>query len=400
MANRIKFNVIILYFLLWVIYNLQGVFYASGSLISRAVLLLILLWSMILAFKVNLNPVKIPSFLKSVNVFLIFTSIYGVLLIISGRELYVTEGMIAKVPNIEYLKNIYISLLPFYVFYYYAVHGKLTYRHVLLFSICLLFVGMLNFYHSRAEAFIQAAQRGISRDGFTLNVGYDFLALMPLLLFWKKRPMIQFALLLCCVIYIVMSMKRGAILIAVLCFIYFLYSIFRTSRGSTRVGIVVLSVVAIIVSVILVNDLFQTNEYFVSRIEQTLEGDSSNRGDLYSTYFNHFIAESNFLKFFFGNGANATLSIGYNYAHNDWLEIAINNGLLGVIIYIWYFISLFRDYRREKKHSLVYADVILMALIIMFTSSLFSMSYASLNTAFPIAVGFVLAKTYNNCPNI
>ena len=192
-----------------------------------------------------------------------------------------------------------------------------------------------------------------------------------------------------------MSMKRGAILIAVLCFIYFLYSMFKTSRGSTRVGIVLLSLAAIIVSAILVNDLLQTNEYFVSRIEQTLEGDSSNRDELYSTYFNHFITESSFLKFFLGNGANATLSIGYNYAHNDWLEIAINNGLLGIIIYMWYYISLFTDYMREKKYNLVYADVILMALIIMFTSSLFSMSYASLNTAFPIAVGFVLAKNYN-----
>lgn len=395
MSNSIKSNVVILYFILWVIYNLQGVLYASGSVISRAVLLIILLWSIVLAFKVTLSPLKIPSFLKSVNVFLIFTTIYGVLLIISGRELYITEGMIAKVPNIEYLKNIYISLLPFYVFYYYSVHGKLTSRHVLLFSICLLLVGILNFYHSRAESIMLAAQRGIIRDGFTLNVGYDFLALMPLLLFWKRRPLIQFSLLLCCVIYIVMSMKRGAILIAVLCFIYFLYSMFKTSRGSTRVGIVLLSLAAIIVSAILVNDLLQTNEYFVSRIEQTLEGDSSNRDELYSTYFNHFITESSFLKFFLGNGANATLSIGYNYAHNDWLEIAINNGLLGIIIYMWYYISLFTDYMREKKYNLVYADVILMALIIMFTSSLFSMSYASLNTALPIAVGFVLAKNYN-----
>lgn len=394
--SKIKYisNSVSLYILLWCVYSLQGVLYASGSIISRGVLLAIILWSLVIVYKANTLSVKKPYFIKSLNVFLIFTSIYGVLLIISGRDLYITEGMMAKVPNIEYLKNIYISLLPFYAFYYYTIKGKLTEKHMLIFSICLLLVCTLNFYHSQAEAIILAAQRGIDRDGFTLNVGYDFLAIMPVLIFWNRRPLIQFILLLFSIVYVILSMKRGAILIGSICFIYFLYSMFQNSRGSTRWGVIILSVLAISFSAYLVSDLFQSNDYFVSRIEQTLEGDSSNRDELYSTYFNHFIRERSFLKFIFGNGANATLTIGYNYAHNDWLEIAINNGLLGILIYLSYFLSLFRDYLKVRSYNQVLAGGVLMVLLIMFTSSLFSMSYASLNIAIPLVIGFVLAKTY------
>lgn len=76
------------------------------------------------------------------------------------------------------------------------------------------------------------------------------------------------------------------------------------------------------------------SDYFNHRIEQTLEGDSSNRDVIYGGLIIHFLDETNALKLFLGNGAQATLKIHGGFAHNDWLELLINNGIIGALIYI------------------------------------------------------------------
>ena len=168
-----------------------------------------------------------------------------------------------------------------------------------------------------------------------------------------------------------------------------------TNRNRKYV-LLILSFASLAIGLYFIVDLLNTNDYFIQRIEQTLDGDSSNRNELYSTFFNHFISEQNFFRFVFGNGANATLKVGVNYAHNDWLELAINNGILGIALYIWYFVALFKDYRYINKYNQLFANVILMTLIILLMSSIISMSYDSIDRALSIALGFILAKAYPN----
>ena len=170
---------------------------------------------------------------------------------------------------------------------------------------------------------------------------------------------------------------------------------YKNSRGRVKLFVILLSVLSLFAAIVIVNYLILNNEYFIYRIERTLEGDSSHRDEIYMDYLTHFIAETNFFRFVFGNGADATLSIGTNYAHNDWLELAINNGILGVAIYVWYFIALFKDSNTLRRNNPLYSKVILMVLIIMFASTLFSMSYASMNKALSLAIGFSLAQIYN-----
>jgi O-antigen ligase len=231
-------------------------------------------------------------------------------------------------------------------------------------------------------------------DGVTLNIGYEFLALIPLIWFWNKAPRYQYLLLLICMFFIIICMKRGAILIGIICFIYFLYATFKQSTGRLRYTIILFSIIAVLVTSAIITNMLASNDYFAYRFEQTLEGDSSNRDELYSTYFKYFISERNFFKFIFGNGANATLKVGFNFAHNDWLELAINNGICGIMIYLWCFISLIKDFIRAKKFYRFEAKAILLLFIIIFTSSLFSMTYASIDHAITITMGYALARVY------
>lgn len=383
------FSSVNVYVALWCLYNLQGTFYPSGGVVSRLLLMVILLWSLFITYKVNTGKHKLPAFMKAVNFFLIFTSLYGCLLIIGGEDLYITEGHVnVKVPNFGYLKQIYMSFLPIYVYYYYTIKGQLEIRKILHYTIILLVVLIIKYFDSRAELL----QQTMHSDGFTMNIGYDFLALLPLLFLWNRRTTVQFVLLLLSMLFIIICMKRGAILIAAVCFIYFLYSAITNTPTKKRIIVLLFSSLSVFAAVFFIAYMMSSNDYFVYRLEKTLAGDSSNRDILYSTYWNHFLSETNFLRLLFGNGANATLKIGMNYAHNDWLELLINNGILGISIYAFYFIALYKDSIVAKRTDEIHYAVLLLAFIILFCSSLFSMSYASINIALTIALGYSLGS--------
>lgn len=378
-----------IYFLLWCLYYLQGALYTTGGGISKCILLILLLWSATIFVKVNTNSYTLPSFFKVVNIFLLLTTIYGLLLVSSGQELYIKEnGPRFISSNHTYLKNIYISLLPIYVFYYYTKKRTLNNKFIIYFILCLLAINIINFFYQFKEQMMLADAH---IDGVTLNIGYSFLALIPLLLL-NNKPIIQYFLLIITIVFIIFSMKRGAVLIGAICFLYFIYTTIRDANGKMKTVALILSAVAILSMLFIIDNLLSSNDYFVHRIEETLEGDSSNRDTIYSDLFNHFISETNIFRLLFGNGANSTLRLASNFAHNDWLEIAINNGVIGLFVYLCYFIALLRDYSHIKRHNNLHSRIILMSFIILFLSSLFSMSYSSINIAISIALGYTLAS--------
>ena len=135
-----------LYILLWVLYSLQGTLYASGSIISQGILAILLLWSIYYCFVVNTKYYsrELPSFIKAVNIFLIMATIYGIILILSGKELYITEGEITKTSNLDYLKNVYISLLPLYSFYEFSKRKLLIEEHIRVLIFILFVVAIIS----------------------------------------------------------------------------------------------------------------------------------------------------------------------------------------------------------------------------------------------------------------
>lgn len=387
------YNKGIIYLFIWCLYNLQGLLFASGGIISQFLILIILVWSVYCCYLVNFKKRQpLPNFIKAVNVFLIMAIVYGVLLILSGQELYITESDFKRVPNFYYIKEILVSLLPIYPIYYYVRKGYINERHFGFLLILFICVTWGKYFRFQEEYHKWAMENRATRDEFTNNTGYSFLAILPLLLLWNKRPILQYGCFLICIAGIILCMKRGAIIIGVVCFLYFIYSKFKTTRGTTRIAIFLLSILAITGTVWIVQEMLLTSEYFVQRLTQTMEGDTSNRDIIYANLWNVFINESNPLKLLFGRGANATLSVGMNLAHNDWLELAINQGILGLVIYIYYFISLFKDASRVRKINKTYSNILLMSILILFSRSLFSMSYADVDVVLMLSIGIVLGS--------
>lgn len=359
----------------------RGVFYVGSQV-------LLILMSLYYAFYANFHY-KLPVYFKALNILLIMFTIYGAILIVKGEQLMI-QASYHEVSNNSYLLNIYRSLLPIYAFYVFARKGLLTEKIMRFWFFVFLILTIRSFYNTQAYLLRKAIERGSLAEEFTNNVGYSFVALLPALVLFHKKPILQYILMAICGYFIILGMKRGALLSGAICIAWFLNVNYRKTTKNRRWIVVIVSLIVIVVAVYFVQYMMNTSAYFLSRIEETKAGDSSQRDVLYSTFYNHFIHEDNPFLFFFGNGANATLKIGNNYAHNDWLGIAINQGLLGLIIYTVYWICFYKSWIKTKKNPQAYM-AIGMLLIIYFLTTLFSMSYTGVTRCAAMVLGYYMA---------
>lgn len=88
-------------------------------------------------------------------------------------------------------------------------------------------------------------------------------------------------------------------------------------------------------------------------MENMLEGNVSGRDRIYANIFNGWLDSDNFINLLFGYGfaGSRLLSGSGHFAHNDWLELLSNFGLLGVTIYIVLFYSASKFIRNNKWGS-------------------------------------------------
>lgn len=379
-----------LYLALWFAYSLQGTLYASGTIISQLILVIALLSSSYHIFKVN-TTFRIPSFLKVVNIFLLVLTLYGTIyMIASPRDSVFMYGQGNK---IDYLKQLYISLFPIYSFYYFSKRGVISEKWIRGVVIFLLGVALLNFFNYKEVALEKMAESGWSAEEITNNTGYSFCNLLPLLFFFRKKPTIQYILLLVCVGFVVVAMKRGAIIVAACIIVYFLYKSLSVASKRQRIAVILLSLIAMIVGSYFVMDFFASSAYFQHRLNETMEGNSSGRDVAFALLLDYWLNKTTALQFLFGSGANYSVEIWGNYAHNDWLELATGQGLFGVILYIFYFVCLRKDISRLKHNSNPdYFVVMNMVFITIFLATLFSMSYASMSLSTKVALGYCLGQ--------
>ena len=389
---KLRINICHIYLFIILLGYFNGTLYAPGGFIAQGLQYVLILMSLYYAVYANFRY-KLPVYFKALNVLLVMFTIYGMLLVIRGEQLMVQISF-HEVANTEYLKSIYKSLLPVYPFYVFARQGLLKESTVKFWFFVFLVLTIRSFFKSQARNLEEAIEKGSSAEEFTNNTGYTFLALLPALVLFYKKPIIQYLGLMICGYFIVIALKRGAILIGVLCSLWFMITNLKKASKKQRWIVAIVSVVVVFAGIYLYNYMMETSAYFRYRLAQTAEGDSSGRDDLYMIFFNHFINEDKPLRFLLGNGASATLKIGYNYAHNDWLEIAINQGLLGIFVYLVYWVCFYVSWRKTKHHPQAFM-AIGMIFIVYFISTLFSMSYNCVTRCAAMVLGYYFA-VYDN----
>ena len=380
------FSISNIYILLWIVYDMQSfIFGRTGSLIAALIVVVLIAVSLYYC-GYALMKYKLPDYVKGLTLLLGMFMVYGLVLILSGRKITVFGQVFS---NYNYLKEIVISLLPIYPFYVFTRQGKLNEKTIRLLALFFLILTTYSFFYARQQYFNKFQKETTS------NIGYRFVSLLPLFVFWYKRRYIQYAGLAVIMLCVLLSFKRGAIITGGICLAIFLYQTTEHVSRKQKIWTVLLSIIVIVAVVFFIQTLLNTNEFFNSRLEATLEGKSGGRDELYSVFWNHFKNESNPLHFLFGNGANATLIISTNYAHNDWLELAINQGVLGLIIYLYYWIMFYKSLRKSSFNNVIHLSLNLL-FVICFFKSLFSMSYGNMSLYSNICIGYCMGILNEN----
>ena len=224
----------------------------------------------------------------------------------------------------------------------------------------------------------------------TNNCAYSFVALLPIFLFWQKKPLVQYILIIIAALFVLISMKRGAILIFVISVIPFLLRTYKSSNKKGKVAVIFGVLLLFSITYYAVQKMMDSSDLFRLRIEQTMEGKTSNRDLIYESLWDEFSHNYSGIEFLMGRGADATIVItGGKYAHNDWLETVIDQGVLGVTVFVLFWFSMFITFIKMKKNQLV-KTALLIIFISGFTRTFFSMSIGQMPIFFTSVLGYCL----------
>ena len=377
------------YALCWALYRLQGLLFVAGNFFSQLILVGLLFVSLRHACLIYTSKSYKPLFFRGLGLMILLFTVYGIILIFTDGA--VTQGLMLRPPTYNYLKDYYVSLLPIITCYYYTQKGYLNEILLKRWVAIFLLLGMLEYFFS--QRVIAAEMRSMGLDETNVNnTGYIMVSMIPCLLIFKKY-WIQYTCMALCLLFVFFSMKRGAIICGLIMVLFHIVNNMRSfSKEKKILFFVSLSLLFFVVVNILEASLFQ-NDFYQHRYEKTLDGDVSGRDAFFSSMFTYYKDSETPLEQFVGLGANGTLKISSNYAHNDWLEILINQGLLGIFFYLLYWLSFFKTVKRSRISKLS-REIITMVLLFTFMKTFFSMSISNYNIYLSSIFGFALADGF------
>lgn len=359
-----------LFVLINLLYVTQGISPALDGIYSLMLLMLLAI-SLFYLFKVN-QEFGQSRFIKALNLVVLLITIYGIINIISPTGV--------SLPNYRphtYLTNAYRPLLQIYPLYYFCRKGYINDEVIKSWIPLSFMVALIAYYVS--NIMLGASMKMGDVEG-TSNVGYLIVSLMPLLYFLKKH-VVKYILLVLIASFVFLCAKRGAILILVISIAWFIYFDLKNSSIGNKFLGVMLAFIAGVLLFRYLTIVFEESYYLNYLLEKTESGDSSGRDELYGKAWSLIVKSPSLITFLFGHGADSTYGLLGNRAHNDWLEIMLNQGVLGVILYANLWFQIFKIWFRSKSQRYTYI-IMGAAIILFFPKTLFSMLYNELS---PIA---------------
>ena len=369
----------------WLLYYLQGTLYKYGSPFAKVLLVLLVAYSLLFVFN-NRQLYGTSYFRIMLYLFLLFVIYTG--FYYAFGETFVNGG-VAK-GKFEMLKNVTISLAPICSYYGFARKGYLTDKWFKWGALALLLSAIASFYWEQSYRLSLAIAEGSSREEFTNNTGYLFAAIIPMLVLMQSNTWYKYTLLVVAFLFALLAMKRGALLVIAFTSLIFIWSNLKRGSIFSKIVVLLLSIAFIGVLYYVVTYMMETSDYFNYRLEQTRQGSSSGRDEMYSEMIRYFINDTSLFTFLFGHGIDGTGLLFGVGAHNDWIEFAIDLGLLGLIIYFMYWVRLYKIWRSSRPLAVV---CVALGIIIAseFLKSFFSFSINDIPIQLAPAFGYCIA---------
>lgn len=325
-------------------------------------------------FKVVLLKKK-PRFIIIWSLFIVFV-IFG----------FILTGEYSDTLYLSQLKNIIYFMSAFYPIYYWTSIGLLTIKHLRFFALILLPVLVLVFFTSEINLKLEQ-----NRENVVNNVSYMFVSLLPFLFFMKNR-IVTLVFTIIILAFLIIGSKRGALVIGLLSSGLILYFNLKHIQGKNIISkfrnVLIIGVI-LSVGFFYLSDVIESNYYVFDRLERN----ESTRPENYLALWNNWYNSSSFVNLLFGYGyfSSPLYTPEEVMAHNDWLEMLNDFGLVGFVIYILLLISFAKLIKKQQTIELKYTHILV--LLIWVFISFFSMwmnNYA--NVMYAILIGYLVGK--------
>jgi len=194
------------------------------------------------------------------------------------------------------------------------------------------------------------------------------------------------------VYFVIFGAKRGNIVSMIIPF----YLLFRAKSRLKSFSSEVIAIIGFAALAVFAYYTMIGSDYLMGRIEKTIEGDSSGRDVIYATALDTWLNGEHSYNLFLGAGTDATMHLMGVRAHNDWLEILVDFGLLGAVFYLAFFVCLLKTAWRNKKNRTTFYTL-LAVFFIWFSKTLYSMGFTEnlfsyLSMTIGIALGSLNSK--------
>lgn len=359
----------------------------GGGLVLSLCKYIVFAWSFAYYFKTFINFQKEPTVIKALTVFYLSLAIYGIIVLVEGKSFEVGRHYVTTVVPANYIFKTTWSLLPIFVFYHFTKKGQLTKQYMLKWLYVFVAVATISYFWG----FQMAMERKQAEvEEATNNAGYLAVSLIPMFVFLKDRSWKQYLPIAGAILLAIMSMKRGSILVGFLAVAVYFWYLFKNSKRSTQLKVAIALLIAVFGVFSVYERMATTSKYFQERVDETMEGDTNGRDVIHTFFIEYYLDQYTPTEQLIGKGANATLDIYGMFAHNDWIELGINQGLLGMLLYLFFWIAfaktiLKRDVPPKVKTALA------MLFEMYFLKTFFSMSYSDYTLYASMVLGFGIA---------
>jgi len=377
-----QFNICNLYLALWALYALHWT-NANIPVIEKISNIILGINMAISCYYAGIAICKyrLPKLFKAITLLLGIFTIYGLYYLFFGQTHYLLGTPIKKG---TYILSVLRSFLPIFTFYVFTIKGYLTPKLMKFWTIVFLCVFITIYFRS---TFLHSLIS--TKDEFVNNTGYLFVLIIPCVYYWKKSSIIQFALIGICFVFIILALKRGAMISAVCVILMFITYKFKTAKSVRKIAMSMLIIAASVLAYDFVSERMTESSLLNTRISQTLQGNMSKRDIIASSLIDYYVNDASVVEQVVGSGADSTLSISFNWAHNDWIEILICQGIIGVLMYLYFWTIFYKQWRstKEPQSRMIIGSYFVIYII----RTLVSMSYSMIFTIAALGIGYALA---------
>lgn len=356
------------------LYFTQGWLFDHGSVVSQVLVGIWLLIDLVYLFR-YFSQRKFDAIGITI---ILFWAINAISWVISPKAVSGYDSEFYSVATYSVFKNISVTLLTYFPFRFFFDSPRFERRYIECFSLLSFISLLILFFTTGQDSIVISGSEEVTNNG-----AYYLASIVPLLgIFFNRK--ISSVFLAIVMVLVLLGAKRGAIVcvgIELLLYVYFLFKKSNSHNNPLKIlGILII----LSIFVYLIISTFNSNDYLQYRYNQTVSGDSSLRNEIYASALASF-SEGNAFELLFGHGMCACISEIGMYAHQDWLELLVDNGIVGTFLYFIVFICLYNFYRSNRK-VMTYEErfIYLSALFCFLLRSSFSMGYTSIESSFLI----------------